>query len=302
MLAERGASFWGAMREAAPESTDAELLVALWDLVWAGEVTNDSLAPLRAVIGGAGAKSSARAGSRPRGRPRPGRLVRIGPPAGAGRWSLVAPLREPAPTPTEAAHASALQLIERYGVVTREAVLAEGVAGGFASVYGVLKVLEERGQVRRGYFVDGLGAAQFALPGAVDRLRAARDTPDPLIHPESVPAPMVLASTDPAQPYGAALAWHETRGRPARTATSSVVLRCGTPLVWFDRRGHHLVTFPESAHDASWADALVELVKDGRARSVEVRKVDGEPVGDEIAAVLRAAGFVDGYRGLVARG
>ena len=224
LLAARGASFWGALREAAPDSTDVELLVALWDLVWAGEVTNDSLAPLRAVIGGAAAKPGARAGARPRGRPRPGRLVRIGPPAGAGRWSLVAPLREPVPTPTEAAHANALQLIERYGVVTREAVLAEGVAGGFAGVYGVLKVLEERGQVRRGYFVDGLGAAQFALPGAVDRLRAARDTPDPAIHPESVPAPFVLASTDPAQPYGAALAWPETAGRPARTATSAVVL------------------------------------------------------------------------------
>ena len=299
LLAVRGASFWGALREAAPDSTDVELLVALWDLVWAGEVTNDSLAPLRAVIGGAAAKPGGRAASRPRGRPRPGRLVRIGPPAGAGRWSLVAPLREPVPTPTEAAHANALQLIERYGVVTREAVLAEGVAGGFAGVYGVLKVLEERGQVRRGYFVDGLGAAQFALPGAVDRLRAARDTPDPAIHPESVPAPFVLASTDPAQPYGAALAWPETPGRPARTATSAVVLRAGMPLVWFDRRSHHLVTFPETTRDPSWADALVELVKDGRARSVEVRKVDGEPVGDEIAALLRAAGFVDGYRGLV---
>jgi ATP-dependent Lhr-like helicase len=302
LLHERGASFWGALREAAPDATDVDRLVALWDLVWAGEITNDSLAPLRAMIGGAAAKAGGRSGTRPRGRPRPGRLVRIGPPAGAGRWSLVAPLREPVPTPTEASHASALQLIERYGVVTREAVLAEGVAGGFASVYGVLKVLEERGQVRRGYFVDGLGAAQFALPGAVDRLRSARDTPDPAIHPESVPAPLVLASTDPAQPYGAALAWPETAGRPARNASSVVVLRAGTPLVWYDRRGHHLVTFPESARDASWADALVELVKDGRARSVEVRKVNGEAAGEEIATVLRAAGFVDGYRGLVVRG
>ena len=209
---------------------------------------------------------------------------------------------DPRPSPTEAAHARALQLLERYGVLTREAALGEGAEGGFAGVYPVLKALEERGQVRRGYFVDGLGAAQFALPGAVDRLRAARDTPDPAIHPESVPPALVLASTDPAQPYGAALAWPATPGRPARSATSVVVLRAGTPLVWFDRRGHHLVTFPEAARDPSWADALVELVKDGRARSIEVRKVDGEPVVDEIAAVLRAAGFVDGYRGLVVRG
>ena len=206
LLSEQGASFWGQIRAAAPGAEDQELLAALWDLVWAGEVTNDSLAPLRSVV--AGAKVKAASHSAPHtaaADPRPGRLTRIGPPAGQGRWSLVAPLLLPAPTPTEAAHAQALQLVERHGVVTREAVMAEGLVGGFSSVYGVLKVLEERGQVRRGYFIDGLGAAQFAVPGAVDRLRAARDTPDPIIRPDDVPAPIVLASTDPAQPYGAAL-------------------------------------------------------------------------------------------------
>src|SRR5206468_8095749 len=114
------------------------------------------------------------------------------PPAGAGRWSLVAPLLEPRPTTTEAAHARALQLLERYGVLTREAALGEGAEGGFADVYPVLKALEERGQVRRGYFVAGLGAAQFALPGAVDRLRSFREPGDGV---------QVLAATDPAQPY-----------------------------------------------------------------------------------------------------
>ncbi|MGK0275121.1 MAG: ATP-dependent Lhr-like helicase, partial [Ilumatobacter sp.] len=206
LLAERGASFWGQLRAAAPGSLDPEILAALWDLVWAGEVTNDSLAPLRAVLGGAkvkaGSKHSTKSTTRRGGRPRPGRLNRIGPPAGQGRWSLVAPLLLPAVHPTEASHAQALQMVERYGVVTREAVLAEGIAGGFTSVYGVLKVLEERGQIRRGYFVDGLGAAQFAVPGAVDRLRAARETPDALLHPENVPDPIVLATTDPAQPFG----------------------------------------------------------------------------------------------------
>ena len=190
----------------------------------------------------------------------------------------MAPLLLPAPTPTEAAHAQALQLVERYGVVTREAVLAEGVVGGFSNVYGVLKVLEERGQVRRGYFVDGLGAAQFAVPGAVDRLRGERETPDPLIRPDDVPAPIVLAATDPAQPYGASLAWPPSPGRPARSANALVVLRAGEPLVWFDRKGRHLVTFPATATDRSWADALVSLVKEGRASAVEVRKVDGESV------------------------
>ena len=306
LLAEHGASFWGQIRGAAPGAQDQELLAALWDLVWAGEVTNDSLAPLRSVIGGATVKAAAkRPSSYGRSRPRPGRLTRIGPPAGQGRWSLVAPLLLPTPTPTEAAHAQAMQLVERHGVVTREAVMAEGLVGGFSAVYGVLKVLEERGQVRRGYFVDGLGAAQFAVPGAVDRLRAARETADPLIRPEDVPDPVVLASTDPAQPYGAALAWPDTSGRPARNASSLVVLRAGRPLVWFDRRGHHLVVFPDALVDPVWAEALVTLVKTDRARSVEVRKIDGNGLADApegIIEILRSAGFVDGYRGLTHRG
>ncbi len=302
LLDQRGASFWGQLRSATPGATDAETLAALWDLVWAGEVTNDSLAPLRAVLAGGSSRAAA---ARPqRGRPRPGRLNRIGPPAGAGRWSLVAPLLRPAPTATEAAHALAVQLLERHGVVTREAVLAEGAVGGFAGVYGVLKVLEERGQTRRGYFVSGLGAAQFTVPGAVDRLRAVRDEVDADLHPDSVPAPVVLAATDPAQPYGAALAWPATSGRPARSAGALVVLWQGRPLAWFDRRSHHLVTFPGTLAGPVWAEALAGLVKEGRARKVEVRKVDGAPIdlGSPIAEVLRRARFVDSYRGLVVHG
>jgi len=297
-LAANGASFWGGIRAAAADATDTELLAALWDLVWAGEVTNDSLAPLRSLLSAKGSKGGRSAGP-VRGRPRPGRLTRIGPPLGAGRWSLVAPLLLPAPSPTEAAHTTALQLLDRYGVVTREAVLAEGVRGGYASVYGVLKVLEERGQTRRGYFVAGLGAAQFSLPGAVDRLRSVRDAPDHELHPADAPAPVVLAATDPAQPYGAAIAWPESPGRPARAAGALVISRSGVPLVWFDRRSHHLVTFPEAAADAGWAEALARLVKDGRARSVEVRKVDGEPIAPAMpwAVALQAAGFVEGYKG-----
>ena len=306
LLAEQGASFWGQIRGAAPGAQDQELLAALWDLVWAGEVTNDSLAPLRSVIGGAKVKSAAKGrAAYGRSRPRPGRLTRIGPPAGQGRWSLVAPLLRPVPTPTEAAHAQAMQLVERYGVVTREAVMAEGLVGGFSAVYGVLKVLEERGQVRRGYFVDGLGAAQFAVPGAVDRLRAARETPDPIIRPDDVPDPVVLAATDPAQPYGAALEWPATTGRPARNASSIVVLRAGRPLVWFDRRGHHLVTFPDALVDVAWTGALIDLVKTGRVKAVEIRKIDGDGLADApvgLVDLLRSAGFADGYRGLVVRG
>jgi ATP-dependent Lhr-like helicase len=304
LLADAGASFWGQLRGAAPGAHDAELLAALWDLVWAGEVTNDSLTPLRAVIGGAGAKAPSRNAGRLRGRPRPGRLSRLGPPAGQGRWSLVAPLLEPVPSPTEVAHAQALQLVERYGILTREAVLAEGITGGFTSVYGVLKVLEERGQVRRGYFVDGLGAAQFALPGAVDRLRAARESPDEALGADTMVEPIALASTDAAQPFGAALAWPDTTGRPARSVSSIVILRDGELLVWFDRRAHHLVTFPKTGADTSWIEALQLLVKNGRAKAIEVRKVDGEPISvapPELVDAMRSGGFADGYRGLTYR-
>ena len=200
-LARAGASFWPDLVTAAGTADEAVLLTALWDLVWAGEVTNDTFGPLR-VPRRAGARRSTRA------RPHPGRLARLGPPAGAGRWSLVAPLIASGPTPTEVAHAIALQLLERHGVVTREAVRAEGTPGGFAGVYPVLRALEEAGRARRGWFVAGLGAAQFALPGAVDRLRAHRvpvaDEPARVV---------VLAATDPAQPYGAALELARARRR-----------------------------------------------------------------------------------------
>ena len=301
-LASSGASFWNQLLAAAPEASEAELLAALWDLVWAGEVTNDSLAPLRAAVAGAATKRLGGAvGRAGRSRPRPGRLTRIGPPAGAGRWSLVGPLLEPPPSPTEAAHARALQLLERYGIVTREGVLAEGAAGGFTAVYGVLKILEERGQVRRGYFIAGQGAAQFALPGAVDRLRAGRDGPDRSLHED--PEPLVLAAADPAQPYGAALAWPDNTGRPARVAGALVVLVAGEPAAWLDRRGHTLVTFPAAAGGDRWIEALVGLVKDGRVGALDIRRIDGLGVEESpLVPTLRARGFVDGYRGLVLRG
>ncbi len=315
-LAERGALFWtdllGAAATVGGHLDEVEVLVALWDLVWAGEVTNDTLAPLRAFLAG---PPNRKLGGRsaPKARPRPGRLRRLGPPAGAGRWSLVAPLRATGPgghlpSPTEVAHARAEQLLERYGVLTREAALAEGIEGGFAGVYPVLKAFEERGTVRRGYFVAGLGAAQFALPGAVDRLRSAREPsradalagrdgrgggdPDPVV---------VLAATDPAQPYGAALAWPDSAGRPARAAGALVVLIDGEPAVYVERGGRSLVTFP-AADDPRWAAALAGVVRGGRRRSLEIAKVDGVATRETPAADhLREAGFVDGYRGLVLR-
>ncbi len=324
-LANRGASFWAELVEAVGvaevEADDAALLEALWDLVWAGEVTNDSFAPLRALAsprsgrrpGGASRTAQARSPHRARpglGRPSVGRaarsgssrlgLSRLGPTGAAGRWTLVAPLLAPRPTPTEAAHAQALQLLERHGVLTREATLAEGVEGGFAGIYPVLKVLEERGQVRRGYFVAGLGAAQFALPGAVDRLRGARDLDHDL--DASEPSPVVLAATDPAQPYGAALSWPASAGRPARTAGALVITVAGAPMAVLERGGKSLSTFAGALDHPRWADGVVRLVKDGRLRKLEIARIDGAPAAESpVAEHLIAAGFVVGYKGLVFR-
>ncbi|HEY5886683.1 MAG TPA: DEAD/DEAH box helicase [Acidimicrobiales bacterium] len=289
-LDQRGASFWPDLVAASAEHEvpydEPTVLAALWDLVWAGLVTNDSLAPLRAFLAG----RPRRAGKR---RPAPGRLTRLGPPQGAGRWSLVDPLRRPVPAETEAAHARAQQLLERYGVLTREAALGEGAEGGFAGVYPVLKALEDRGQVRRGYFVAGLGGAQFALPGAVDRLRAGRDGD----------GPVTLAAADPAQPYGAALGWPETTGRPSRSAGAYVVLVDGEPAVFCERGAKSLVTFPRTLDLDHWPEALQALAKDGRVRSLEIARVDGDPVGEspEVADRLKDAGFTDGYKGLTFR-
>jgi ATP-dependent Lhr-like helicase len=342
-LHTRGASFWADLVRAAAEAEtdydDPSVLAALWDLVWAGEVTNDSLAPLWAYVGGGAPggspRRSAAAARRTGTRPRPGRLSRLGPPAGAGRWSSVAALRLPLPgqappTMTEVAHARAAQLLDRYGVLTREAALGEGIEGGFAGVYPILKALEERGAVRRGYFVAGLGAAQFALPGAVDRLRSVRDAgPDPVDNPprRGVPARgiggavggfgggdvaggpdqptgevLVLAATDPAQPFGAALRWPPTDGRPARAADALVVLADGEAAVYLERGGRSLLTFPAALVDPRWAEALASVVRSGRRRSIEIAKVDGAPVRESPHAdLLRAAGFADGYKGLVLR-
>ena len=309
-LRDRGASFWGdlvAATQAASLPYDTEtVLAALWDLVWAGEITNDSLAPLRSRIarsrsGGTrrpsarSRRSPSRAGRARRGRLRLGGLSATGPPSAAGRWSLVEPLLSPKPAPTESALARAHQLLDRYGVVTRETALGEGQEGGFAGVYPVLKALEERGEARRGYFVAGLGAAQFALPGAVDRLRGART-------PEPDTAPVVLAATDPAQPYGAALTWPDSPGRPARTAGAHIVLADGEPLVILERGGRSLTTFASAESTDAWIEAIIGLVKDGRLPKLEIAKVDGTPIRETPwPPRLEASGFTPAYKGMLYR-
>jgi len=291
-LARAGASFWPHLVAAAADDGEAVLLAALWDLVWAGEVTNDTFGPLRVSR-----RTSVRRTSR--ARPHPGRLTRLGPPAGAGRWSLVATILDPVPSPTEMTHAMALQLLERHGVVTREAVRAEGIPGGFAAVYPVLRALEEAGRARRGWFVAGLGAAQFALPGAVDRLRAHRHVSDD--EPGRV---VVFAATDPAQPYGAALSWPEHSGasRPTRAAGAHVVLVDGGCVAHLDRGGRTLLTFnvASSLEDPNvWVNAIVEAHKEGRLGRLRIERIDDEPARtSRYAPLLRSAGFADGYKGL----
>ena len=299
-LLAQGACFWAdlvrCVQVAAIPYDDPTVLAALWDLVWSGHITNDSLAPVRAFLKGAASSAKAKPGSAAaRARPRPGRLARLGPPAATGRWSAAAPLLEPRPTSTELAHSRALQLLERYGVLNRELTLGEGAEGGFAGVYPLLKALEERGQVRRGYFVAGLGAAQFALPGAVDRLRDHRSPPE-------VPRSVVLAATDPAQPYGAGLAWPPSAGRPARVAGAHVVLVDGSAVAYLERNGHTLATFPAAQESPGWAATLGELVARQRLRQVELRRIDGIDAGlSPLADELRGVGFVDSYRGLLLR-
>ena len=306
-LGASGASFWPDLVRAAGTADERAVLAALWDLVWAGEVTNDGLGALRAVLG---AKPR---GGAPKGRPRPGRLTRLGPPAGAGRWSLVAPLRTPEPSPTELTAARAQQLLTRYGIVTREAVKAEGIPGGFAGVYPALRLLEESGKARRGYFVAGLGAAQFALPGAAERLRSGRTGG---AEPPAADV-VVLAATDPAQPYGAALPWPDPPDpgdlgdvgdvdgarppRPARTAGAIVVLRGGAPIAVLDPRGHHLLAY--DIDDLEWLGALPALVHGERVRRLEIQRVNGVPVrSTPFGPALDAVGFVPTPRGVVFRG
>jgi ATP-dependent Lhr-like helicase len=301
-LTQAGASFWPDLLAASGNPDQQVLLDALWDLVWAGEVTNDTFGPLRAPRR---AKRRSTATAR---RPQVGRLSRLGPPAASGRWSLVAPLLEPRPTATEAAHALALQLLERHGVVTREGVKSEGVAGGFAAVYPVLRALEDSGRIRRGWFVATLGAAQFALGGAVERLRSEREPTEP-------PHALVLAATDPAQPYGAALAWPESSGRPQRAAGTYVVLVDGAATAYVERGGRGLLTFAGSpseraletepgagSEDAVWIEAIVAAHKEGRLGTLQLQRIDDGPARQSpLAPALRTAGFVDGYRGLTLR-
>jgi ATP-dependent Lhr-like helicase len=333
-LGEDQALFYQALIDRA-EVPDNEGVELIWSLVWAGLITNDTIAPIRALLG-----TSARASARLRRPPRSryGRYAGLRPPAGAaraapaamgGRWSAVV---ERDADLTRRLVATADVLLDRYGLVTRGAVAAERVAGGFAAVYPVLKAAEESGRARRGYFVEALGAAQFALPGAVDRLRSQARPPDAR---EAAPA-LVLAAADPANPYGAALPWPSPSGsaepnpaqsnpaqpnpahpnpaaptakpgrghQPARKAGALVVLVDGHCTLYVERGGRTLLSFtddPSRLQPA--ADALALAVRDGALGKLQVERADGHAIAvSPLGAALEAAGFRPTPRGLRMRG
>jgi ATP-dependent Lhr-like helicase len=293
---------------------------ALWELVWAGWVTGDTFAPVRAMLAGSrrpGGRRSAPAHRHRRPPPRLGRYSvaqaqhRAADPTVAGRWSA---LPMPEPDSTLRAHFSAELLLGRYGVLTKGSVATEGVPGGFATLYKVLAALEDAGRCQRGYFVESLGGAQFAVASTVDRLRSYLDNVDP-----DRPAyqAVALAAADPANAYGSALPWpsrrpsagkDDTAHRPGRKAGALVVLVDGE-LAWFlERGGRSLLSFTaggQEAHRAA-AGALAVLVSAGRVDGILVEKVDGVPVlepapSDDRAAVAAAlldAGFSRTPRGL----
>jgi ATP-dependent Lhr-like helicase len=308
----------------APEVKDA-----LWDLAWGGEVTNDTFHAVRAVLRPSPARNTRRRGPAQRGLS----------PDLAGRWSLVSSYRDESLTATERLTARVRQLLDRYGVITREVVQAEETEGGFSAVYGVLRAMEEAGRVRRGYFVAGRGAAQFALPGAVDRLRTLRE-------PDEAPKIVTLAATDPANPYGAALGWPNSprddvegegsdgrpaagaderagpRGRrPMRSAGALVVLIDGALAAWLakDRQSSSgsravpwgeraLLTFTEGEEiDAARTRTLIaKALADEAARShgapFFIDEVDGQPIDESpMAEPLREAGFARTPRGYLKR-
>ena len=280
---------------------DTTLAAALWDLVWTGHLTNDTFAPLRALLHGTARSAPSHRPARrsPRARSyqryaRPTLPTRTGPPTVGGRWALVP---EVDTDPTVRAHATAEILLERYGVVTRGSVMDEGIPGGFGGVYKVLTGFEDSGRARRGYFVDSLGGAQFSTSDVVDRLRSESE--------RSIGA-VALAATDPANPYGAALPWpkSEIEGasghRPGRKAGALVVLVDGHLVLFVERGGKSILTFTADRDALSAAGgALGSLVTTRSVDRLLVERTDGEDIhGTVLASVLAESGFTATPRGL----
>ena len=282
-LRDHGASFFAAIHQGTGEGFPQETVDALWELVWRGEVTNDTLHPLRALIRPADSRSTRRT------RATPFRSRRLVPPTAEGRWSVVSRTPATKASATEWSAAIAQQLLTRHGIVTRETTASEGIAGGFSAVYQVLKAMEDAGRVRRGYFVVGLGGAQFALPAALDQLRSMREPPEE-------PRAMIVAATDPANPYGSTLKWPErSGGGPTRIAGALVVLVDGFLAAYLRRGERELLLFaPETEPQRSrliraTARALAEL---SAPRGMLLAEIDGAPATSHVTASLFVeAGF-----------
>ena len=328
------------------DATDPAVAAAIWDLVWAGRITNDTLAALRTVLGSgrpvadggatgpaapARRRTAVRPGTRGRGRGgfgRPAMPSRTGPPTVTGRWSLVPPADA---DPTRRLHALARTLLDRHGILIRGAAVTERVPGGFAAIYPVLRAMEDAGQCRRGYFVEGLGAAQFALPGAVDRMRAlaaeadGENPGDPWAsagapgagspapgffrnenRPGPAPSVTVLAAGDPANPFGAALPWPERPGdaagghRPGRKAGALVVLAAGELVLYVERGGKTLLSWTsDPAVLGPAAAALAGAARGGALGRLTIERADGSAVqSSPLARALEEAGFRPTPRGL----
>jgi ATP-dependent Lhr-like helicase len=312
MLESTGASFFDPLHQAVGGGYPGETIDALWTLVWRGLVTNDSLHALRAYIM---RPDTTRTSRRPNQNGVVFRSRRTTPPNAQGRWSLL-PLRseKKGPTATEASHALAMQLLNRYGVLMREAASAENIPGGFSAVYDVLKALEESGRIRRGYFVAGLGATQFALPAAVDLLRQLRNAPD-IEKPEFVQ----LAAADPANPYGSVLRWpdlpvaeEDSESAPrilTRAAYAEVILRNGQLVAWLRRGNPNLLVFlpPEEPERTHAAEGLAHFLSSrgqermhaDRHHGVLITTINGQPASAHpMARFLMDAGFHPGPLGL----
>lgn len=286
-LGSGGALFFRQLADAVGSSDDEAFLADLWDLVWAGFITNDTLAPVRAFIGMPSGRSSGRHGRRG-----PVLPARSGPPQGVGRWSLV---RRPELSPTRRLVMQAEQMLSRYGIVTRNAVTIEHITGGFSGIYPIFKAMEESGRCRRGYFVEGLGGAQFALPGAVDRMRSMAEAD------RDATVTQVLAATDPANPYGAALPWPPREGhRAGRKAGALVVLVDGALAAYVEKGGRSLLSYSDDEDVLGPAmDALALAAREGKLGRIHVERADGEAIEDTpLARALIEAGFRPSSRGL----
>ena len=314
-LRRRGASFLMELQQAVEQAgiglgskaVKETFETALWDLVWDGLLTNDTFAPLRALGGRSRATGSGR------GRGRAGGIA--GGIAGSfagGRWSLVADLAGPADavSDTERLLARARLLLQRYGIVSREMVAAEALPGGFGPVYRVLKQMEESGQVRRGWFVEGLSGAQFALAGALDRLRAERQDEVPIDGYDET-ALTILAAADPANPYGALLPWPATgigddaKQTPKRVTGAFVMLVAGKPILYIAANGRQILTFSGSITDdgdelAPALAGLHRLPPGGGRRRLLIQQIDGIPaLQSPLRELLLGAGLISDYDALV---